>query len=140
MTFSEATRLYEVISPTPSSHFRERPSRDWLYEVMVERPVSDVIYILRLPHGRKEIMLHHDLLKRYVPRGQSLVPLGWDVKEHGIHDWEIELESEEEDSHDEIYLEDLKIWWSQKKETVRMRYLDGHKIWKDDRILSNYLV
>ena len=30
--------------------------------VMV-RPVFDVIYILRLPHGRKEIMLHHDLLK-----------------------------------------------------------------------------
>ena len=78
---------------------------------MIARPVSDVIYILRLPHGRKEIMLHHDLSKLYVPREQSLVTLdtsgkdislGGDMKEHGIQDWEIELESEEEDSQDEI--------------------------------------
>ena len=78
---------------------------------MIVRPVFDIIYILRLPHGRKEIMLHHDLLKRYVPREQSLVPLdtsghdislGGDVKEHGIHDLKIELESEEEDSQDKI--------------------------------------
>ena len=77
---------------------------------MIVRPVSDVVYILRQPHGWKEIMLHHNLLKRYVPREQRLVPLdtsdqdislGGDVKEHGIHDWDVELESEE-DSQDEI--------------------------------------
>ena len=53
-------------------------------------------------------MLHRNFLKRYVPRQQSLIPLdqdislGGDVKEHGIQDWEIELESGEEDSQDEI--------------------------------------
>ena len=40
----------------------------WIGPYVVVRPISDVVYILKLPHGSKEITLHHDALKPYVQR------------------------------------------------------------------------
>ena len=80
------------------------------------------------------------------------------MKEHGIQDWEIELESEEEDSQDEIPRgpqdlveseeEDSRdeiprgpqyLVESEEEDSQDEISIDGHKIWKDDWILSNYL-
>ena len=46
----------------------------WIGSYVVVRPISDVVYILKLPHGSKEVMPHHDALKPYVQCEERFVP------------------------------------------------------------------
>ena len=46
----------------------------WIGPYVVVRPIFDVVYVLKLPHGSKEITLHHDALKPYVQREGRVIP------------------------------------------------------------------
>ena len=49
-------------------------SQRWIGPYVVVRPISDVVYVLKLPHDSKEITLHHDALKPYVQREGRFMP------------------------------------------------------------------